>query len=326
MDLTTATNNSEINMHKTIKHIVAGSVMTVSIFSGTAQAGIQEQIKSKVDSIKTDTNTLKTRTSSLVTKANEQIQRLDEVGSTVNAVIAETDVIKGALEPLDIVRSMKDRFSEIDFDPSELLEGDKLSKVIETYKAKQAAIEERLNDPDLETFRAEFATTLQQTREILTPVDEEAEPLPLQTVVEIAPVPVIAALKFAVGPVFPKMRDTVGALHTETEALRAIRLWGHGLHEAYQCEQDVAAHERNKERAYEVSEKLVDLIEHWKLVDLKIEVREWEIGVHGYTGTRVTTGDDTKQQIQSFVIRLEAEKAKMDMQREKLNFASVTCG
>jgi hypothetical protein len=324
----------EINMNESFKKIIVSSVLSVSVLSATAlsnsaQAGIQEQIKNKVDNIKDDTNLLKTRTSNLIAKANEQTQRLNEIGSTVNVVIAETDIIKAAVGDVDevfsTVRLMKERFGEIGFDPAELLQNEELNNAIQSYREKKAAAEERLNDPDLETFRGEFSTMLQQTREILTTAEEESEPLPMQDLVALAPAPVIAVLKFAVGPLFPKMRNTVSELHAETEEMRTLRIWGTEMYSDYQCAQSAAEHERKLELTYNASRKVIKWIRDLKLSHTKIEVRQFELGVHGYTSTKITTGDDTKQQLQEIIIKLEAKKAELDMTRAKLHADSVSC-
>lgn len=324
MDLTTPIDNSEINMNITFKNIVATSILSAAVLTGTAHAAVIDQVKNKVDSIKNDTNLLKTRTSNIQAKADEAITRLDEVGSTVNTVIAETDIIQQALEP---IRLMKDKFQELGFDPVELLESDELATVIQTFRDKQAAAQELLNDPDIETFRSEFSTMLVQIHEMLTFEEaEEAEPLPLQTLVELAPTPVIAALKFAAGDRFPKMRNTVSALYTETEEMRALGMWARDEYEQGQCEQKLQDHKRKVDLAYKASKKIIKTIEDLKLWDLKIEVREWQVGVHGYTGTKLTTGDDVKQHVRSMIVRYETMLAMLDLEREELNVTSVTCG
>ena len=319
-------------MNKTFSTIAISSVIGLASITPT-HAAVIDQVKSKVDAIKVDTNTLKSRTSSLISKADGTIQRLDEVGATVNTVIAETDFIKAAVAPVDeinrvfdTVRGMKDRFGELQFDPAELLQNDQLQEAIAKFKAKKAAAEERLNDPDLETFRSDFKSMLGQVSEMLMVEGDEEEQSPLQTLVELAPAPVIAALKFAVGPVFPKLSETVNALHTSTEQMRALGLLGIEMYQDYQCAQNEQAHQEKLEMVYKASQELIDVIRDLRLAHLKIEVREWELGVHGYTGTKVKTGDDVKLHIESMIVKFEAKKADFDLKREKLNFTSINCG
>lgn len=316
-------------MNMTLKTILMTGLLSASVLSATAHAGIQEQIKSKVDAIKTDTGTLKTRTSNLIDKANEQTQRLEEVASTANAVIAETDIIKNSLQQVDgvfdTVRVMKDRFTELQFDPAELIQNDQLQNAIAKFKEKKAAAEERLNDPDLETFRHDFLNMLGKVNSMLRDEEAETEVLPLQSLVEMAPAPVIGVLKFAVGPVFPKLHHAVNSLYANTEEMRALGLWGYDMYQQSQCAQSQIEHNQKLELLYKSSQELIDVIRDLKIMELKIEVQEWDLGVHGYTGTKVTTGDDAKQQVQSLIIKFKARQDEFDLKREKLNAKNINC-
>ncbi len=312
--------------------------ITIAALIGTvaapvASAGLAEDIKSKVNNINTLTGRVNTRTSSLVTKADEQTQRLDELASTLNTVIAETDIIKASMAPIaglddtfENFRGLKDRFSDIQFDPAEVLEGDQISSVVDRFKAQKQAAEERLNDPDLEVFRGELVSTLRQIRQLVNDGSPLADlPSPLENLVEVAPPPVLAVLKFATGPVLPELSASIQELWENTQRWRDLGMKGKEFYDYVQCLDDKATNEAKLVVAYKSSQNLIDTIARLKLMYQKIEVQEWELGIHGYTSVKVTTGDDARDHTMSMIVRFEAMKAEIDLKREKLNFERMSC-
>ena len=141
-------------MNRLFKTVAISTAIVTSTLAVPAQAVVIDQIKTKVEAIKNDTATIKSRT-------NDLQERAEEIAATASAQIIETADIKGALEPLF---GLKERFSEMEFDPAELLEAfdiQDLKDVLAELKQQREEVELAMSDPGLEAFRTELLDMLE---------------------------------------------------------------------------------------------------------------------------------------------------------------------
>ena len=208
----------KMTMKKVVSTLMLSTAIVTSSISLPTHAAVIDTVKDKVIAIKKDTGSIKSQTSGIKT-------RVEEIRSSVNANIAETIDIRSLVEPLDLVHKMKDKFGSGGFDPAELLETldmEELQRLISEMKVKKQEAKDRLNDPDLETFRNEFLGTLQGINEIITD-GAEIEVTPFQTLIEHAPLPIIALLKTTTRKFFPQLRTSV---QTAAEGMTFLRASG----------------------------------------------------------------------------------------------------
>ena len=178
----------KMTMKKVVSTLMLSTAIVTSSISLPTHAAVIDTVKDKVIAIKKDTGSIKSQTSGIKT-------RVEEVRSSVNANIAETIDIRGALDP---VFSLRSKFDEMGINPTDLVDllpTDGLQEMIEKVRDRRAEMKLRLNDPRLETFRSEFVAMLEGINTIVTQGEIEASPL--QTLVEQAPLPVLAALQKA---------------------------------------------------------------------------------------------------------------------------------
>ncbi len=191
---------------------VAGAIALATSAEATV-ADVVDQIKNRVDAIKKETATIKSKTNDLQAKT-------EEMASQLSAQIQETVSIKDALAPLF---GLKDRFSGMGFDPTEfldLVDNEEMKNLIAGLKEKRQEAEDRLNDPGLQSFRQEFVEVLQGISSIISE-DGVAEATPLQTLVEKAPLPLLALIKASTQPVFTSLKREVLSAAAEIDELRA---------------------------------------------------------------------------------------------------------
>ncbi len=153
--------------------------LAVSVAAPAAYAGPIDTVISRVAQVKKDTAYLKTRALQVHVKSNELVQRAQETQSTLNTMIHEADLLKGALAPMkdafENVRGIRERFQELDFNPVDLLHSPEFQDAIEMVRERREAMQERLHDPYIEDFRGEFLETLGQIRSLIeadAPVSE----------------------------------------------------------------------------------------------------------------------------------------------------------
>ena len=185
---------------------------------GVGHATIIDQVKSKVDAIKNDTATLKNKTTAIQSKVSA-------VSSNVNAQIAEMDKLKATLDSL---KQMKDKFSGGGFDPAQLLElvnFEELQLKIDDLKQKRQEVKDRLNDPDLEAFRAELLETLVTLNKLVAVDGTLGQVTPFQTLVANAPLPVIALLKQPFEPLLVRLQERIAKASNSMAKLQELGLW-----------------------------------------------------------------------------------------------------
>ena len=317
-------------MNKTLIASVVSALLLISAFSQPVQAGTIDKVKTRVDAIKDDTGVLKSRTSAISTKTDELISRAEETASTANAIIAETDLIKQALAPLggiddvfDNVRGVKNRFDELQFSPADLIANDELQGVIEKFQKQRAETEARLNDPGLEVFRSEFLEVLQGLRAVIAEnVSQLPERTPFQTLIEAAPAALLAPLKFASEHVFADLKIDVLGLAQDMMELR-----NEGAFDDYDDEMCLANRVQKQARyklLVRATKKTIKVIRHLKSLEEDVPVKEWELGIHGYTSVKIRTGDKVKKQAGSLIPEMEAVKDRLDLQRELVG-GDITC-
>ncbi len=289
-----------------------------------ASAGLADDIKAKVNNINTLTGRVNTRTSNLVDKANEQVQRLDEVGSTVNAVIAETDIIKRSLDPLNRVQAVRDRFAQIDFDPMDLLEGEEFEYALAQFKQRRQEAQDRLNDPDLEVFRGEFQGLLANLRSVLNPDVESPQVSPLEKVVASAPRVVIALLKKATEGVLSPLVSSVTGLAEAQAELKALGVV-HDFTKEHGVDADFVrcnVYALNAERIYRKAlsaTKRVQMVKHLlSFIDVIVPKDEDDIAVAawGWVGVEVDPSKPVEFGVKMLQIRAEILEDRYDLDRE----------
>ena len=205
----------KMTMKKVVSTLMLSTAIVTSSISLPTHAAVIDTVKDKVIAIKKDTGSIKSQTSGIKT-------RVEEVRSSVNANIAETIDIRSLVEPLDLVHKMKDKFGGGGFDPAELLElidVDEVKSGINNIKQKREEAKARLNDPDLETFRQDFLGVLAGINTIVNE-DGNVEVTPFQTLIEKAPLPIIAVLKASTQKVFPELKTNVISAAMNLQILR----------------------------------------------------------------------------------------------------------
>ena len=309
----TGTSNSERQRApKRLLGIATGAALTLMAATVPAQAAVIDQVKSRVDAIKNDTNVLKSR-------ANQTIQRLDETASTVNSVIAETDIIKGALAPLANVKNIKDRFTEFNFDPADLLDNPAVADAIAKVQEHKAKVDELINDPDVATFRTELLVLLAQVKDLAYDGPEfggdSSAPEPMVTLVENAPPLVIAVLKAGLGDALQPITTLVSELSTAKATLSDL-MQDHALGTNY-CAPYTAQAEviwvnsmRGQKKATLVNKLLS------KAADKLPELPPQEIGIHGYVSFEVDISEETGEKIQKVADVFENLSDKFELVRE----------
>jgi hypothetical protein len=206
-------------MKKTLPTMMLSAAIAAASFSLPTHAAVIDQVKDKVNAIKNDTNTLKS-------KATDNQNRLSELSMTANAQIAEQIDIRGLLEPLVILKDMKTKFSGGGIDPAELMDGIDTQEIkvkLDEMKQNRAEIQAMISDPGLEDFRLEFLEMLSGLNLIFA--DEGLiEVSPMETMIEKAPLPLIAALKVASETSFGPLRDSVVSALESLDEMRSMGL------------------------------------------------------------------------------------------------------
>ena len=165
---------------KTATAIISFCV-SLTLLSGSADAAVIDQVKSKVDSINTKVNELRTK---------------------VNGITSKLDPITG----------VQDKFAEAGIDPAELLDlipTDDIQDTIERLREIKAEKEANLNDPTLEDFRWELREMVLGLATLARPGAFESTPMPIVTLIENAPLPVLGVFRKVIEPVFEEMKERV---------------------------------------------------------------------------------------------------------------------
>jgi hypothetical protein len=209
----------KITMKKVMSTLMLSAAIATSGIALPTQAAVGDAtILNKVKAVKVDTGAIKSTVSGIKT-------RVEEVSSSVNANVAESIDIRSLVEPLDLVHKMKAKFGGGGFDPAELLETldmEELQRLLGEMRAKKQEAKDRLNDPNLETFRGEFLEALRGINEIVTD-GSDIEVTPFQTMIEKAPLPIVALLKATTQKIFPKLSTTIV---TAAEGMTYLRASG----------------------------------------------------------------------------------------------------
>lgn len=290
----------------------------------TAQAGLWDTVKSTASSVRQSAPTpVENPVQPIRNKAEELLQRAAETQSTVNAMIAETDVIKRRLEPVseafETVRGMKERFDALQFNPAEMLDSPELQDALEMLKERRRIARERLNDPHLESFRGEFLDTLAGLRGLVA--DEiglaPRERSPLETLVENAPRTVMVLIKAAAKTGFGKLQTGTRQLTGDIEELRRLNVLGDLNAESDLCRAHKLASESVYFKALRAKKKLVAVSTALKLIANRIPAKPIRFGVHGYADLiEIDPGKNAKDRIGTILIALEGLGARLDLVRE----------
>ena len=206
---------------RTLSTLILSAAIATTAITMPIQAAVVDQVKNKVDAIKAETSVIKSKTSDIQS-------RVQEVAFTANAQIAETVDIRELLEPLMILKEMKEKLGGGGFDPAELLETidtEELRAKLDEMKANKEELQQMVNDPSLEDFRQEYLDMLQGLNVIFAG-NSPIEISPIQTLIEKAPLPLIGALKAASETSFGPLREAVvGAVDSLTE-MKTLGLLG----------------------------------------------------------------------------------------------------
>lgn len=202
-------------MNRTLSSTMASVVAGIFILAVPAQSAVLDQVQDKVNDIKQDTATIKNRTADIVSQTREQLQ--------------ETVDIRGALAPLF---DLQDRFGQIGIDPGgflEMIPMDEIQIVMDELRRRREETQDAMNDPHVEGFRADFVEMLRGISNLVS--DDGTLPIsPLQTLVENAPVKLIALLKIATQDIFPEMKETIVLQVDNMRRLRELGLvWDNPL-------------------------------------------------------------------------------------------------
>jgi hypothetical protein len=174
--------------------MLSAAIATSGIALPTQAAVGDATILNKVKAVKVDTGSIKSTVSGIKT-------RVEEVSSSVNANIAESIDIREILEPLTILKDMKAKLSGGGIDPSELLDSldtDEIRRLLDDAKAKKQEINDAMNDPTIENFRSDLISMLDGI-DVITLEAAPEKPSPLKSLIEKAPIKLLATMKLASG-------------------------------------------------------------------------------------------------------------------------------
>lgn len=304
----------------------------LALAATTAHAGPFDAVRGKASAPRSAPAPAKAARQTVEDKFDELVQRAAETQATVNAVIAETDAIKARLAPMgeafETVRQMKQRFQALDFDPAELLDGPELEDAMAMLKEQRRAVQARLNDPHVETFRGEFLETLGELRGLVAAdlglggIDRT----PLETLVENAPHTVMALIKSAADTGFGTLRSDVRLLSRDVDGLRSSNALRDFDSEAAFC----AAYDAGAEEIYlaalRAKKRLVSVITAFKLIAVRIPSTPMRFGIHGYAElVQVDVGESSKEKIEQLVIALDGLGSRLDLVRETASHAKGLC-
>jgi hypothetical protein len=91
----------------------------------------------------------------------------------------------------------------------DLFPAEDIQRMIAQLKAKKQEAQDRLQDPNLESFRQEFLAILEGINEIVIKGDTAVEMTPFQSLVEKAPLPIIALLKALTQDIIPDLKRNI---------------------------------------------------------------------------------------------------------------------
>lgn len=327
----------EIDMNKVLTSIAAATALAGLVLAQPAHAGLLEQVDNKVDNIKADTNTLKretggvrtivdrvnTRTSNIADKANELIQRAEDTAASVHAVIIETGIIKQAVEPInringvfDSVQSLHDRFAELQFSPTDVLQNADLQYAVEQFQQRVDEAQQGPNSAEIEAFRGEFLSLLSDLQSVINVSDSTFGPSPLQTVIENAPASIIALVKKATEITFSPLAVNTAGLINDTNDMQAL-----GWQEEFETDQAMCSfYSLNSERVYRkalrATKRVMHIVALLKIVNENMPEKDVDLGIHGYAHLTITIGDKAKAALKILEIEYERRKDKLDLVRE----------
>ena len=330
-------------MNRLFKTVAISTAIVTSTLAVPAQAAVIDQIKTKVEAIKNDTATIKSRT-------NDLQERAEEIAATASAQIIETADIKGALEPLF---GLKERFSEMEFDPAELLEAfdiQDLKDVLAELKQQREEVELAMFDPGLEAFRTELLDMLEGINSLFAE-DGLVQGTPLQKLVENAPLKVVAVLKMVFEDTFTDLVDTVSqqvasmnnarqqgmlpanlfsgsAQHEISPGNVAEFLWDNntGICSLWGQYLDVPILVLSQLQ-YNNTKILNRLKEAGVLFKDRLD-RDHSAQIHGYLGIEINIGERGDHAIAYYTIELEDQNAGLGIIKDYLGFLHLSgaCG
>jgi len=217
--MTAMVNTLRKTLRKGIPAVMLSAVFAVSTFTISTQAAVINQLKSDVDAVKHDTATIKYKSSDIQS-------RMKALGLTTNAQIMEIIDIRELVDPLLLVRGMKDKLVGDGFDPAELLDNvdtQALIAKLDEMKENRAEMARMLNDPGLDDFRKAFLNVLQGFNRIATG-GGPLEITPFQTWVTKGPASLITALKVGSETSFGPLRESVVLAVESLEEVRTLGL------------------------------------------------------------------------------------------------------
>ena len=332
-------------MTRALCTLAISGALALTVFASPAHAAVIDQVKNRVDAIKSDTNTLKQRTAGISAKADELIQRAEETAMTVNAVIAETDRIKAGLLPLagiddvfDNVRDVQGRFAQLQFQPLDVLDNPHLQYLVDELKRRSAEAQERLNDPDIEPFRAELLTLLEEIRQLISERAafdvEGAAPEPFQRLVGNAPPVVIALFKTAMESELQPIRDALAELASVTSNLGPM-LEDPLLGDSDGASRSAARGAPRQPRRFDVCApysndpetfwvlalrgQQASLFLNRRLSKIAAKVPDsgaTELGIHGYASVQVDISKEGKEKLEDIAGFFEYRNEKFELMRD----------
>lgn len=309
-----------------IKEMAALSVgCALVLSSATAHAGWLSDTVSKAAPSKPAPVVSKVA-SPIRDKADELIQRAQETQATVNAVIAETDVIKSRLAPvseaLETVKELKTRFAEMAFNPADILDSPEFRDAVEMLKEKRRIAQERLSDPNVETFREDFLDTLGELRSLMGET-QRTRTSALERLVANAPRTVMVLIKAAAEETFPSLQTNTRQLAGDLDELRQLRLMGDFSSESVMCSAYGIGADVIYFKALRAKKRLVKVVTALKLIATEVPFTPMKFGIHGYVeAVQIDPGRTTKDKIELAVIALEGIGERLDLVRETAQFYS----
>lgn len=301
--------------------------LAVSVAAPAAYAGPIDTVISRVAQVKKDTAYLKTRALQVHVKSNELVQRAQETQSTLNTMIHEADLLKGALAPMkdafENVRGIRERFQELDFNPADLLHSPEFQDAIEMVRERREAMQERLNDPYIEDFRGEFLETLGQIRSLIAEDTGVAtqQQTALETLVSRAPATVLSLIKAAAEGSTNEIRENTATISNDLRELRDLNLMRNfqsatGMKSAYaRVDGDEIAFIINR-----VKSRLVRVTTKLKIIQASIPDTPVKFGVHGYAELiEIDAGKNAKKKVELMLLALERIDARVSLIGETMS-------
>lgn len=275
---------------------LVATLATCLLMSTSVHAAVIDQVKNKVDAIKNDTSLLK---------------------SKVNSVASNLDPLTG----------IHSKFAEAGIFPAELLElipTEQIQDAVQVLRDKKIEVDTYLNDPDLETFRWELIDVITGINSVSRHSSHNNGPLPIISLLEQAPRPVLGGIRTALETRFERMKTRV--LNT-VDVMQKLR--DAGLLEFTPGERnDALCSVAGQLYGYRLT--LWSAKANYKQLALDLDLLTegledknvlLKVGIHGYFGQTMKLGNMAVGELKKMKNRMEKQVASIEDTLELLDIA-----